>query len=1190
MEGEGAEGYKYWAFISYSHADKQWGDWLHHALETYRVPKRLVGKASRDGVVPRRIFPVFRDREELPGSSNLGDNINSALADSRYLIVICSPRAAVSRWVDEEIKTFKALGREDRVLCLIVDGEPNASSKPDLGLLECFPEAVRFRVTADRQITDEPTEPIAADARPDKDGKANAKLKLLSGVLGVAYDELKQRDRQRRIRRRFQMAALLLLVVALVGGVFFAKEAQRRHEQQRVLAAAEMANALRMLDRGESAQALAWYARALRTDPANELLVSRASSLLTYRTWIVPATPAMRHEGEVTAAEWSPDGSQIATASSDGFVRLWDSATAGVLGEPMAHKRAASLAWSPDGGRLATAGETGAVVWDSATRAPLHSKLSVITPPQIVRFKPDGSALLTAGADATAAIWDADGKRQLTMPHPGPVFVAALTADGARLVTGSLDNAARLWDTATGLPVAEPTKLSGFPLAAEFSPDGARFVTAAESVAQAWNSGTGDLAFQVRHEAGVFAARFSPDGKLLATGSIDKTARLWDATTGAAIGDGLPHPATVKLLAFSGDSRELLTGTTEGSAHLWNVESRRAIGEPFRHHGQLTALSFAPSGDRILTAAKDGTAQVWNVGLRAASPVVLPAAATIVSATFESDGREVQTVSESGATQIWDAASGQLLRTSQESPPPLAVSGDGKRHARLDGNRMSITISDATTAQPVAAPIAASMPVMTAALNRDGSRVCAGLVDSTLLCWDTRNGARLFQPVEHPELIRSVSFSTDGSRIATAAMDRAVRIFDAANGTSLAEPLWHGAAAQHVEFSRDGTRMTVTTHDGKATIWSTAERVPVAEGFQHEKPIIGIARLSADNRRLLTVAGDRAFLWDTVPLGAPAPSWVPELLEAVGGLRIGDNGVPDAVTSRAETGAKIKNQITAGRQNDAFSTWANWLLRASEQRTLSPFSAVPAPPSATPVPPPAVPPVVHSPPPPIEMQRRLLLVGWLEHGSYWLATLRESFAAGSDEAAKAGAIPLESVGKALQIAQQLATAQPDKFESQRDLTQAHLMMASASLFAREPEKALGHARDAVAAVESAVRLRPDDAEARVLHAQALGNLAAMQLYNRQPGEAIVSASRALEIAPNETWIKVNLAHGYLFAGEYEKAEPIYVENKDAELPGFAEKTFRGVMLKTLDELKTFGIEHADVTKARALFSSANDGS
>ena len=162
--------YKYKAFISYSHQDKKWGDWLHKALETYRVPKGRVGKEPGAGVVPKRLFPIFRDREELPTSHELGKVINQALKDSSHLVVICSPRSAKSQWVNEEIKGFKRLGKADKVLCLIVDGEPYGADKPELGQEECFPEAIKYEIGQDGELSTIRTEPIAADAREGKDG------------------------------------------------------------------------------------------------------------------------------------------------------------------------------------------------------------------------------------------------------------------------------------------------------------------------------------------------------------------------------------------------------------------------------------------------------------------------------------------------------------------------------------------------------------------------------------------------------------------------------------------------------------------------------------------------------------------------------------------------------------------------------------------------------------------------------------------------------------------------------------------------------------------------------------------------------------------------------------------------------------------------------------------------------------
>ena len=207
--------FRYRAFISYSHQDKSWAAWLHKALETYAIPKRLVGQSTAAGVIPKRLAPIFRDRDELASATDLGRKVNEALAQSANLIVICSPRAATSRWVNEEVLAFKQIGRSESIFCLIADGEPNASSLPGREAEECFAHALRFKIDADGQLTDRPTEPIAADARPGKDGKTNAKLKLIAGMLDIGFDALKHRELQRRNRHMAALATLALIVMAV---------------------------------------------------------------------------------------------------------------------------------------------------------------------------------------------------------------------------------------------------------------------------------------------------------------------------------------------------------------------------------------------------------------------------------------------------------------------------------------------------------------------------------------------------------------------------------------------------------------------------------------------------------------------------------------------------------------------------------------------------------------------------------------------------------------------------------------------------------------------------------------------------------------------------------------------------------------------------------------------------------------
>jgi tetratricopeptide (TPR) repeat protein len=223
--GQPASGFRYWAFISYSHKDASWGRWLHKALETYRVPRRLVGMPIAAGTVPARLTPIFRDRDELPTASDLGAAVEQALSESWCLIVICSPESARSRWVNEEVLAFQRLGRGDRIHCLVVDGGPDPAAPL------CFPPALE---QAQAKHGNGKSEPVAADARSFGDGRSHALLKLVSGILGIGYDSLVQRDQQRRNRNMFWVTcASLALVVVLAVSTLIALTSRREALDQR---------------------------------------------------------------------------------------------------------------------------------------------------------------------------------------------------------------------------------------------------------------------------------------------------------------------------------------------------------------------------------------------------------------------------------------------------------------------------------------------------------------------------------------------------------------------------------------------------------------------------------------------------------------------------------------------------------------------------------------------------------------------------------------------------------------------------------------------------------------------------------------------------------------------------------------------------------------------------------------------
>lgn len=207
----------YKAFISYSHSDERWAKWLQRSLERYRVPRRLVGKQGAHGPIPRRLRPVFRDREDLSSASDLSGRIREELDRSQFLVVICSPQAAASRWAGEEIRYFLDQGRDDRILSMVVAGDTHA----DAGADSCFPEALLAAPDGSRR------EPLAADVRRYADGKHLALLKIIAGLLGVRLDELRRRDAQRRMQQRLSWGSATVVLVLVLGWLLYSQAASR---------------------------------------------------------------------------------------------------------------------------------------------------------------------------------------------------------------------------------------------------------------------------------------------------------------------------------------------------------------------------------------------------------------------------------------------------------------------------------------------------------------------------------------------------------------------------------------------------------------------------------------------------------------------------------------------------------------------------------------------------------------------------------------------------------------------------------------------------------------------------------------------------------------------------------------------------------------------------------------------------
>lgn len=194
----GGQARRFSAFISYSQGDTPFVRKLHRWLEAYRLPSRLA-----KGSGGRRLKPLFRDSDELAAAPDLTAAVRAALADADFLIVICSPRSAQSKWVGREIELFRHLHGGKRILTALVEGDNQTSFHPALL----------------RRPHGRPTEPLAADFRPGMGGHRMAFLKLMAPLAGVGLDELIHRDGQRQVRHVAAVAVGALGGMTLLAGM-----------------------------------------------------------------------------------------------------------------------------------------------------------------------------------------------------------------------------------------------------------------------------------------------------------------------------------------------------------------------------------------------------------------------------------------------------------------------------------------------------------------------------------------------------------------------------------------------------------------------------------------------------------------------------------------------------------------------------------------------------------------------------------------------------------------------------------------------------------------------------------------------------------------------------------------------------------------------------------------------------------
>ncbi|GLS24284.1 hypothetical protein GCM10007874_73060 [Labrys miyagiensis] len=717
-----------------------------------------------------------------------------------------------------------------------------------------------------------------------------------------------------RLARRTRHAAIVAIILAAIAGAGAAIgfRGQQEAERQAVLAktSERQAKAAELQALGSREGALAARDQALRNQSLSLSFLSlqiaasgdteaaillalealpadasaskgrylfEAESALYKALLLHRQTRIFRHDAGVADAAFSSTGDRIVTSSYDKTAGIWSALDGSLIALLKGHQDVVERAtFSPDGSRVVTAARDGtARVWNATT----GEQLFVLPQPgdfPTAIFSPNGLRVLTAGKGNDTAIWDAlTGKKLLSVPGKVSSQVS-FSPDGKSFVAGSgYDGIVGTWNAEDGKPISR-WAMPAWPNEVAISPDGGRILISGvvhEGMPpRLWDVSNGtEIAVLRGHKSDTRGNGFSHDGHLIATVSLDGTARLWDGVTGKllnVLGEesaGLLLTDTPALRdqetnsAFSHDDRLLATCSIDGTVRIWDVEHASLLTAINGRGPLVEHVEFSSAGNDLLTASHDGTARLWDIDGILTTTLVHKYAPTF--AVFSPDNAHLVTGGGEGVAHLWDVASGHeigQLKTN-ERIQSVAFSPDGNHiaTASLDGR---IIIWDIESRRQTVQLKSRDAALLNVQFSPDGRVLSSASLHGTSQLWDTESGSQLAAFKTSGKMPKAI-FSPDGRLVLTATDDNVARL-SKLDGTELAVFVGHLNRVTTGAFSRDGLLFATGSLDRTARIWSTKNASAVVTLRGHSDALTDVD-FSSDGQSLLTASRDgTARIWD----------------------------------------------------------------------------------------------------------------------------------------------------------------------------------------------------------------------------------------------------------------------------------------------------------------------------------------
>jgi WD40 repeat protein/serine/threonine protein kinase len=406
---------------------------------------------------------------------------------------------------------------------------------------------------------------------------------------------------------------------------------------------------------------------------------------------------------------------------------------------------------------------------------------------------------------------------------------------------------------------------AGWVSSVAFSPDGQRLASgSSDKTLKVWDSATGKELFALKGHGGVVTSvAFSPDGQRLASASIDQTVKIWDSATGKELSTLRGHAGNVWSVAFSPNGQRLASASLDLTVKIWDTTTGKELLTLKGHANAVGSVTFSPDGQRLASAGMDQTVKIWECATGKELLTLKGHAGFVGDVAFSPDGGRLASGSSDQTVKIWDSATGEELFTLKGhagSVRSVAFSQDGQRLASASHDQ-TVKIWDGATGRQLLALKGHAGWVEGVAFSPDGQRLASAGFDQTVKIWDSAADNELFTLKGHRGNVWSVAFSPDGQRLASGSADKTVKIWDSAT-VKVLFILNAAGPVSRVAFSPDGQRLVSGSVDQTVKIWDSATGTELFALKGHAGVVLSVA-FSPDGQRLASASGDQTVkIWD----------------------------------------------------------------------------------------------------------------------------------------------------------------------------------------------------------------------------------------------------------------------------------------------------------------------------------------